>query len=157
MMSVRNLHDFVEALSPVTARVISRGQFHGLLDRQPAQSRELLRVFAPRFSLHRLFGLDHCTRSLKERLIKMLYFLSCSHDKDASDTQPIFMKLSQEELGKVVGACRQKLNPALKAPEKEPRAARCPGVLRLFSGLSRAAAGRACDGCSGSNSTPKPR
>lgn len=109
----------VEALSPVTVRVISRRQFRGLLDTQPALSRELLRVFALRFSLHRLFGLDHSALSLKERLIKMLYFLSFSHEKEASDSQPIFMKLSQEELGKVVGASRQKLNPALKALEKE--------------------------------------
>lgn len=49
----------------------------------------------------------------------MLYFLSFSYDKDAGSDQVIVMKLSQEELGKVVGASRQKLNPALKTLERE--------------------------------------
>lgn len=109
----------VVAQSPVTVRVISHRDFSRLIGEHPALSRQLLRVFALRFSLYRLFGLDHSALSLKERLIKMLYFLSFNYEKEASDTQPIFMRLSQEELGKVVGASRQKLNPALKVLEKE--------------------------------------
>ena len=109
----------VVTLSPVTVRVVSRRQFHDLLDAHPALSKALLRVFALRFSLHRLFGLDHSALTLKQRLIKMLYFLSFSHEKAATDAQPIDLKLSQEELGKVVGASRQKLNPALKALQHE--------------------------------------
>ena len=49
----------------------------------------------------------------------MLYFLSFSYEKEADGENPVVMNLSQEELGKVVGASRQKLNPALKAIERE--------------------------------------
>lgn len=112
-------HWNVVALTPVRVRVIRWSDFEQLIDRYPLLSRQLLRLFALRFSLHRLFGLDHSELSLKERLIKMLYFLSLSHEKEATDNEPILLKLSQEELGKVVGASRQKLNPALKALERE--------------------------------------
>ncbi len=109
----------VVAQSPVTVRVIKRRDFLRLIDEHPELSRQLLKMFALRFSLHRLFGLDHSALSLKERLVKMLYFLSFSYEKEAADDQAVFMKLSQEELGKIVGASRQKLNPALKSLERE--------------------------------------
>lgn len=130
----------VAAQSPLKVRVISRRDFSRLIDEHPALSRQLLRVFAFRFSLHRLFGLDHSALTLKERVIKMLYFLSFSHDKEAPGGQPIFMKLSQEELGKVVGASRPKLNQALKALEKDALLdVRFGGVtLRSRNGIEQA-------------------
>lgn len=109
----------VVAQSPVQVRVIRRRDFDRMVDAHPTLARELLRLFALRFGLYRLFGLDHSALSLKERLVKMLYFLSFGHEKDTADGEPIIMSLSQEELGKAVGASRQKLNPALKALEKE--------------------------------------
>jgi CRP-like cAMP-binding protein len=105
--------------SPLRVRVIKRRDFDRLVDAHPEIARQLLRVFALRFSLHRMFGLDHSALTLKERLVKMLYFLSFGHDKDAGDSGPVVLRLSQEELGKAVGASRQKLNPALKSLEKE--------------------------------------
>ena len=109
----------VVATTAVHTRSIRCRDFEQLVDSHPILARHLLRTFALRFSLHRLFGLDHSALSLKERLVKMLYFLSYRHDRQGSDSEPVLMKLSQEELGKVVGASRQKLNPALKALEKE--------------------------------------
>lgn len=109
----------VVAQSAVTVRAIAVPDFERLVETYPILARQLLRVFALRFSLHRLFGLDHSGLSLKERVIKMLWFLSFGHDKDADDDAPVVLKLSQEELSKVVGASRQKLNPALKALEQE--------------------------------------
>lgn len=109
----------VVAQSPVRVRVIRRREFERLVDMHPALAKQLLRTFALRFSLYRLFGLDHSALTLKERVIKMLYFLSFGHDKDADESAPIVLKLSQEELGRVVGASRQKLNPALKTLERE--------------------------------------
>ena len=137
----------VVALSPVTVRVVSRRQFHDLLDAHPALSRALLRVFALRFSLHRLFGLDHSALTLKQRLIKMLYFLSFSHKKEANDTQPITLKLSQEELGKVVGASRQKLNPASKALQHEGLLEVRIGGLTLHSRRASCRATAICWAC----------
>lgn len=109
----------VTAQSPLTVRAIRRHEFGRLVERHPALARELLRVFALRFSLYRLFGLDHSTLTLKERVVKMLYFHSFGHDKEAGDSAPVVLKLSQEELGRAVGASRQKLNPALKSLERE--------------------------------------
>lgn len=109
----------VVAQSPLEVRVVRHADLHALIDTHPALARQLLRLFARRFSLHRLFGLDHSTLTLKERLVKMLYFLSFGHDKDSADDAPVVLKLSQEELGRAVGASRQKLNPLLKALERE--------------------------------------
>lgn len=109
----------VVAQSPLVVRVIRRRDFDQLVDAHPPLAKQLLRLFALRFTLHRLFGFDHSALSLKERVVKMLWFLSFGHDKDADDDAPIVLRLSQEELGKVVGASRQKLNPALKALERE--------------------------------------
>ena len=109
----------VVAQSAVKLRAVRRRDFEGLVDAHPPLAKQLLRVFASRFSLYRLFGFDHSALTLKERVVKMLWFLSFGHDKDADESMPIVLKLSQEELGKVVGASRQKLNPALKALERE--------------------------------------
>ncbi|MGQ0698608.1 MAG: Crp/Fnr family transcriptional regulator [Panacagrimonas sp.] len=109
----------VVAQSVVKLRAIRRQDFERLVDAHPPLAKQLLRLFALRFSLHRLFGFDHSALTLKERVVKMLWFLSFGHDKDADDSLPIVLKLSQEELGKVVGASRQKLNPALKTLERE--------------------------------------
>lgn len=109
----------VVAQSAVRVRVIRRRDFEKLVDTHPALAKQLLRIFALRFSLYRLFGFDHSALTLKERVVKMLWFLSFGHDKQADDGAPITLKISQEELGKVVGASRQKLNPALKVLEKE--------------------------------------
>lgn len=117
----------VEAQTAVRLRVIRQQDFDRLVSQYPALARQLLRTFALRFSLHRMFGLDHSGLSLKERLIKMLYFLSFSHDRQVADSEPVFMAMSQTELGKVVGASRQKLNPSLKALEQE-------GLIDIRSG-----------------------
>ena len=109
----------VVAQSAVRVRAIRRRDFEKLVDAHPTLAKQLLRIFALRFSLYRLFGFDHSALTLKQRVVKMLWFLSFGHDKEADDTSPIILKISQEELGKAVGASRQKLNPALKALERE--------------------------------------
>lgn len=109
----------VVAQSALRVRAIRRRDFEQLVDAHPVLAKQLLRIFALRFSLHRLFGFDHSALTLKERVVKMLWFLSFGHDKEAADVSPIVLKISQEELGKAVGASRQKLNPALKALERE--------------------------------------
>lgn len=123
----------VTAQASLKVRVVHRRDFHALIDAYPALARQILRLFAFRFSLHRLFGLDHSSLTLKERVIKMLYYLSFGHDKEKSDGEAIVIKLSQEELGKVVGASRQKLNPALKTLEQEQLITLQFGGLTLHS------------------------
>ncbi len=112
-------HWDVVAQTPVRVRVVPRRKFEALVRKNPDLAMQLLRLFAQRFSVHRLFGLDHSAHSLKERLIKMLYFLSLSYEKESPNTASVMMSLSQDELSKVVGVSRQKLNPALKGLERE--------------------------------------
>jgi len=109
----------VVAHTPVRLRVISQRDFESMVKKHSTLALELLKLFAHRFSIHRLVGPGHHTLSLKERLIKMLYVLSLSYGKGAPDTDPVVMSLSQEELSKVVGSSRQKLNPALQELARE--------------------------------------
>lgn len=109
----------VVAQTAVKVRVVDSRDFEAMVQRHSSLALGVLRVFAHRFSMHRLFGLEHRTLSLKERLVKTLYFLSLSYEKEAPDSAPIVMNLTQEELSKVVGSSRQKLNPALKELERE--------------------------------------
>ncbi|MDH1440472.1 Crp/Fnr family transcriptional regulator [Pseudomonas sp. GD03721] len=112
-------HWDVVAQTPVRVRVIRQRDFEAMVQKHASLAHELLKVFAHRASMHRLFGMEHRSFSLKERLVKTLYFLSLSYAKEAPDSAPIVMNLSQEELSKVVGSSRQKLNPALKELERE--------------------------------------
>lgn len=123
----------VVAETPLQVRVIRSTDFERLVDAHPALGKQLLRLFALRFSLYRLFGLDHSGLSLKERVIKMLYFLSFGHDKDAGEQQPVRIALSQQALAQVVGASRQKLNPVLKALRAEGLVDTAVGELTLAS------------------------
>lgn len=109
----------VVAESPVQVRVIRHEDFRKLVETHADIAQQILKLFALRFSLHRLFGLDHSSLTLKERVVKMLYFLSFGHDKHTDACRPVLLELTQEALGKVVGASRQKLNPVLKALQQE--------------------------------------
>ena len=113
-------------------RLIRQNDFENLVDTQPALAKQLLRTFATRFSLYRLFGLAGVS-SLEERVVKMLWFLSYGQDKSASDDVPIALELSQTRLARVVGASRQKLNPILKALERRSLLSLHVGVITLRS------------------------
>ena len=123
----------VTALAPVQLRVIQRADFELQMARHPAVAAQLLRIFSLRFSLFQVFGLDHSALTLKERVMKTLYLLSFSHDGNVGPGDPILLPISQEELSKVVGSSRQKLNAALKTLAQEGLVEVQFGGLRLPS------------------------
>lgn len=129
----------VAALSSVRLRVIARADFERILSRHPVIAIELLRIFSIRFSLFNVFGLDHSHLTLKERVVKMLYVTSFSlADGDAAN-EDIVLRLSQEELSRLVGSSRQKLNVALKLLEQD-------GLVKVgFGALTQCGRARVLD------------
>lgn len=105
----------VVALTPVHLRTVRQRDFESLMDRFPIIARHLLRVLSLRFSFIYHQGSDRNTLSLKERLIKTLYMLSFSQGKKIAGSDEILIHITQDELGKLLGASRQNLNRALKA------------------------------------------
>lgn len=105
----------VVAMSNIHLRTIAGSDFEKLLDRHPVIARKLLRLFVMRFNLVYRLSQDRNELTLKQRLIKMLFALSREH--------PV-IRMSQEDLGKLLAASRQAMNGLLKELERE-------GVLAL--------------------------
>jgi len=120
----------VVALSPVRLRVLKRRDFEALMARYPVIAQHLLRVFSLRFSVMYYAAQDRSALTLKERLIKTLYTLSFSTDKQEADGKDLVIRMSQEELSRVLASSRQRVNRALKELERE-------GLLRLGYGAIR--------------------
>lgn len=127
----------VVATSAARLRTIAKRDFDILLDRHPAISRELLRLFSLRFSVVYRAAQDRYELSLKERLLKMLYVLSFTQDGDETEQRTI--RLTQAELAKMLAASRQSLNRLLRELEREGRVGLGYGAIRLLDrgGLER--------------------
>ena len=64
------------ATSPVRLRTIRHRDFERLLNRHPVVARNLLRLFGLRFAIVYRLAQDRYELTLRERLLKTLYFLS---------------------------------------------------------------------------------
>lgn len=114
----------VVALSPIRLRTVSKRDFEALLDRHPVIARNLLRLFSLRFSAIYCAGQDRNALTLKERLLKTLYTL-CVGAGNADGE--IVIRMSQDELSKMLFASRQTLNRLLRELQNE-------GFVRLGYG-----------------------
>ncbi len=121
----------VVARSAVTLRVITRHDFDALTERHPVIARELVRLFALRFSAMYHLAVDRSVLTIKERLLKLLVTLSFSHGQRSAGNDEICIRLSQDELSKMLVSSRQNLNRALKELEREGLLALGYGSLRL--------------------------
>lgn len=119
----------VVALSPLRLRTIGKRDFEALMDRHPVIARQLLRLFSLRFSAIYCLGQDRSALTLKERLLKTLYTLS--FDGNRTGDAEIVIRMSQEELGKVMAASRQSLNRLLRELEREGLISLGYGTIRL--------------------------
>lgn len=110
----------VIATTPVRLRTIARRDFEVLLDRHPVVARRLLRLFGLRFALVYRLAQDRSELTLRERLLKMLYILSFDQAQpvEAADGGTL-IRLSQDELAKMLAASRQTLNRLLRTLEQE--------------------------------------
>lgn len=107
--------------SPVEARAVGAAEIvalplatlRDLLSRNPATAEELLRMIAAR--LHRTSGAlrDALSGDLRTRLLRRLHDLAREHGAPTVDGIRLRVPLTQEELGRMVGATREAVNRTL--------------------------------------------
>lgn len=106
------------AIRPVRLRVIARRDFEELMDRHPMIVRKLLRLFSLRFSITYRASQDRHQLTLRERLVKMLYMLSFEDEQADGGHRDREIRVSQEELAKMLSASRQTVNRLLREMER---------------------------------------
>lgn len=106
------------ATRPVRLRVIARRDFDDLMDRHPMIVRKLLRLFSLRFSIAYRASQDRHQLTLHERLVKMLYLLSFEDERGVGTQGESEIRVSQEELAKMLSASRQTVNRLLREMER---------------------------------------
>jgi CRP/FNR family transcriptional regulator, cyclic AMP receptor protein len=105
----------IRALEPCELIILSRNEFYHFLERNPSAAIGLLQVLARR--LRRLSERveDSTFLEIPGRLAKALLRLAQRYGRDVGDGTRIELKLSQQELGDLVGATRESVNKQLRA------------------------------------------
>ncbi len=105
----------ITALEPCELIILNRNDFYHFLERNPSAAIGLLQVLARR--LRRLSERveDSTFLEIPGRLAKALVRLAQRYGRDVGDGTRIELKLSQQELGDLVGATRESVNKQLRA------------------------------------------
>ena len=105
----------IRALEPCELIILNRNEFYHFLERNPSAAIGLLQVLARR--LRRLSERveDSTFLEIPGRLAKALVRLAQRYGRDVGDGTRIELKLSQQELGDLVGATRESVNKQLRA------------------------------------------
>lgn len=105
----------ITALESCELLVIGRNEFLYFLERTPKAAIELLRVLARR--VRRLSErVEDSARELPERLAKQILHLALDHGvREPGGSVRVELKLSQQELGELVGASRESVNKQIRA------------------------------------------
>jgi CRP/FNR family transcriptional regulator, cyclic AMP receptor protein len=101
--------------------------FHQLLAHQPVVTRWLLRVLCRRLRQDVQAVQDLAFLDVPARLAKTLVRLAATHGRHSSEGVVITCRLSQAELGRLVGATRESVNKCLRAYESQ-------GIIRRQQG-----------------------
>jgi CRP-like cAMP-binding protein len=109
----------ISALEPCELLILNRNEFFHFLERNPTAAVGLLQVLARR--LRRLSERveDSTFLEIPGRLAKALVRLAQRYGRDVGDGTRIDLKLSQQELGDLVGATRESVNKQLRAWQAE--------------------------------------
>jgi len=109
----------ISALEPCELIILNRNEFFHFLERNPSAAIGLLQVLARR--LRRLSERveDSTFLEIPGRLAKALVRLAQRYGRDVGDGTRIELKLSQQELGDLVGATRESINKQLRAWQSE--------------------------------------
>lgn len=109
----------ITALEPCELIILNRNEFYHFLERNPSAAIGLLQVLARR--LRRLSERveDSTFLEIPGRLAKALVRLAQRYGRDVGDGTRIELKLSQQELGDLVGATRESVNKQLRAWQSE--------------------------------------
>ncbi|HHH30050.1 MAG TPA: Crp/Fnr family transcriptional regulator [Polyangiaceae bacterium] len=109
----------ITALEPCELIIVNRNEFFYFLERNPSAALRLLQVLARR--LRRLSERveDSTFLDVPGRLAKALVRLAQRYGRDVGDGTRIELKLSQQELGDLVGTTRESVNKQLRAWQSE--------------------------------------
>lgn len=108
-----------EAREDCELAVLNKNDFNDLRSRHPEINEAILQMQCMRLRMVFMFIEDSALRPLRQRLARRLVLMATM--LGSRDEQQIFIKqsLSQEELGKMLGASRQSINKELSLLEKE--------------------------------------
>jgi len=118
----------VVAMEPCDLLVVARRDLLPLLERQPSMALKVMNALARRLSRLTLLVEDTLFRNLPARLARKLLGLASQYGERTDDGVRIDMKLSQTELGNLVGTSRESVNKQMKTWERE-------GVLEHVEGI----------------------
>lgn len=118
----------VSAIEPCELLVIDRRDFLAFLKHQPDVANKLLEVLASRIRRISEFVEDRVFLNLPSRLAKKLLSLRDAYGEESRDGIRIELKLSQQELGNMVGTSRESINKQMRAWEED-------GVLAMRRGI----------------------
>ena len=111
-------HD-ADAHGETTLLVVSRTDFHALLQQHVELSEALLRLNCRRLRLMFEHFEDLNTRPLQSRLARQLLLLARSYGVEEGGELRIGLQLAQEDIAQLLGASRQRVNQELKGFERE--------------------------------------
>jgi CRP-like cAMP-binding protein len=104
----------VIAIEPAELLVIHRRDFLPFLERHPKVATKLLRELSERLRAVSTLLEDTLFLNLPSRLAKKLLQLGATHGREADEGMRIELKLSQQELGELVGTSRESINKQLR-------------------------------------------
>lgn len=102
------------AMEPVELFMIYRDQFIDFLERHPALSSHLLKMLCSHVRSSNEFVEDFVFLGLSRRLAKRLLSLRVNHNDSLLDDKPQELKVSQVELGQIMGTSREAINRQLQ-------------------------------------------
>ncbi len=105
------------ANQPSRERVLNQQNFKRLYERYPEISQQLNVMFCYRIRLLYSLSEDANILSLNQRLARLVYRLVYSHGQ--VDQAGLYVSISHEELGRMLGATRQSVSRELKTLERE--------------------------------------
>jgi CRP-like cAMP-binding protein len=121
----------VIAIEPSDLLVIHRRDFLPFLERHPKVATKLLRELSERLRAVSSILEDRLFLNLPSRLGKKLLQLAATHGSEAGDGMRIALKLSQQELGELVGTSRESVNKQLRQWAEQGILSMSRGVITL--------------------------
>jgi CRP-like cAMP-binding protein len=130
-----------EAETDTTVLVIHRAPFLSMLDEEPALARHVLELLCERLRDSTEHLGEYAFLSVRCRLAKKLQGLAIGHGRRAPDGIHIDLKLSQTDIGQMLGVTREAVNKQLKAWSQQGLIALDHGaiIVKDMAGLAAAA------------------
>lgn len=109
----------VTAMEPTELQFIERGDFIAFLECHPTVAIRLLGTLALRLRLTNEMFEDTIFRNLPARLAKRLLILADNCGQETAEGTRIDLKLSQQDIGNMIGTSRESVNKQMRTWEEE--------------------------------------